>query len=315
VVQYHASARLTARGRLALLHAVEDGRTVTAACRGFGVSRRTYYRWRARYQVGGAAGLVDRSSRPHRSPRRLALEHERAIAELRSQRGWGPDRIAVVLRLSRATVHRAIRRLGLQRQPRVREPVRRYQRQHPGELVHVDTKKLGSLKHGIGQRISHSHQNHIHTPAGYVVLYAAIDDATRLGYTEQLSDERGETAAAFLVRASGFFAQHGIRTERVLTDNGSPFRSNAWSIACADLGMRQRYTRPYRPQTNGKVERFFRTLLDECLYAQSFTSDHERAAGLGTFVCYYNTERPHLGLRGLTPHQRLALDRSVLPTS
>jgi transposase len=198
VVQYHASARLTARGRLALLQAVENGGSVTAVCRGFGVSRRTYYRWRMRYRTQGTAGLVDRSSRPHRSPRRLALEHEQAIAELRSQRGWGPDRIAVVLRLGRATVHRAIRRLGLQRQPRVREPVRRYERQQPGELVHVDTKKLGSLKHGIGQRISHNHQNRVRTPAGYVVLYAAIDDATRLGYTEQLGDERSETAAAFL---------------------------------------------------------------------------------------------------------------------
>jgi transposase InsO family protein len=315
VVQYHPSARLTARGRLALLQAVEHGASVTTACLGFGVSRRTYYRWRARYGVHGPAGLVDRSSRPHRSPHRLALEHERAIAELRRQRNWGPDRIAVVLGLGRATVHRAIRRLGLQRQPRVREPVRRYQRQHPGELVHVDTKKLGSLKHGLGQRISHDRQRHIKSPVGYVVLYAAVDDATRLGYTEQLSDERGETAAAFLVRASAFLAEHGIRTERVLTDNGSPFRSHAWMTACTDLGVRQRYTRPYRPQTNGKVERFFRTLMDECLYAQSFASDRDRADALDSFVCYYNAERPHLGLRGLTPRQRLALASAVLPTS
>jgi len=315
VVQYHASARLTARGRLALLQAVEHGTSVTAACRGFGVSRRTYYRWRARYHVHGRAGLVDRSSRPHRSPRRLAVEHERAIAELRSQRGWGPDRIAVILGLGRATVHRAICRLGLQRQPRIREPVRRYQRQHPGELVHVDTKKLGSLKHGRGQRISHDRQPHIKSPVGYVVVYAAIDDATRLAYAEQLGDERAETAAAFLVRASAFFAEHGITTERVLTDNGSPFRSHAWATACEDLGVRRRYTRPYRPQTNGKVERFFRTLLDECLYAQSFTSDRERAGALDVFVCYYNAERPHLGLHGLTPAQRLAREPGLLPTS
>jgi transposase InsO family protein len=142
-------------------------------------------------------------------------------------------------------------------------------------------------------------------------VYAAIDDATRLGYTEQLGDERGETAAAFLVRASSFFAEQGIRTERVLTDNGSPFRSKAWANACTDLAVRQRYTRPYRPQTNGKVERFFRTLLDECLYAQSFTSDRARADALDAFVCYYNAERPHLGLRGLTPRQRLALPPSL----
>ena len=148
---------------------------------------------------------MDRSSRPHRSARRLALEHERAIAELRIQRNWGPDRIAVVLGLGRATVHRALRRLGLQRKPRLREPVRRYQRQHAGELVHVDTKKLGSLRHGIGRRIDHDREPRpSKTPVGYVVLYAAIDDATRLGYTEQLGDERGETAAGFLVRATAF---------------------------------------------------------------------------------------------------------------
>jgi transposase InsO family protein len=315
VVQYHASARLTARGRLALMQAVEHGRSVTATCRGFGVSRRTYYRWRARYRAHGVAGLVDRSSRPHRSPRRLALEHERTIAELRQQRQWGPDRIAAVTGFGRATVHRVIRRLGLQRRPRVREPVRRYQRQQPGELVHVDTKKLASLNHRLGQRISHDRQNHPRTPVGYQVIYAAIDDATRLGYTEQLGDERGETAAAFLVRASTFFAEQGVGVQRVLTDNGSPFRSHAWAVACADLGVRQRYTRPYRPQTNGKVERFFRTLLDECLYAQSFGSDHERGLGLTSFLCYYNAERPHLGLRGLTPRQRLALSPAVLPTS
>jgi transposase InsO family protein len=221
----------------------------------------------------------------------------------------------VGLGLGRATVHRAIRRLGLQRPPRVRARVRRYQRQQPGELVHVDTKKLGSLKHGLGQRISHDRQRHIKSPVGYVVLYAAIDDATRLGYTEQLGDERAETAAAFLVRASAFFAEHGVIAERVLTDNGSPFRSHAWTTACADLAVRQRYTRPYRPQTNGKVERFFRTLLDECLYAQSYPSDRERAEALDAFMCYYNAERPHLALRGLTPHQRLAQSSTVLPTS
>ena len=315
MVQYHASARLTARGRLALLEAVEHGATVTSACRGFGVSRRTYYRWRARYETHGSSGLVDRSSRPHYSPRRLAVEHEHAITELRRQRGWGPDRIAAVLGLGRATVHRVIQRVGLQRQPRIREPVRRYQRQHAGELVHVDTKKLASLRHGIGHRISHDRQRRLYTPAGYVVLYAAIDDATRLGYVEQLADERGETAAAFLVRANAFFAHQGITTQRVLTDNGSPFRSRSWATACADLALRPRYTRPYRPQTNGKVERFFRTLVDEFVYAQPFASDHARAEALDQFLCYYNKERPHLGLGGLTPLQRLALPPAVSPTS
>jgi transposase InsO family protein len=310
VVQYHASARLTARGRLALLQGAEQNGSVTASCRRFGVSRRTYYRWRARYRAHGNAGLLDRSSRPHHSPRRLAVEHERAIAELRRQRGWGPDRIAAVLGLSRATVHRTIRRLGLQRRPPPREPALRYERERAGELVHVDTKKLGSLRRGIGHRLDHNREWRPAkmTPAGYVVLYAAIDDATRLAYTEYLRDERSETAAGFLNRAIGFFASHGIVTQRVLTDNGSPFVSHLWAAACTAHGVHRRHTRPYRPQTNGKVERFFRTALEECLYVQSFASDTERAAALQQFVCYYNTERPHLALRGLTPLQRLALE-------
>ena len=317
MVQYHPSARLTARGRLALLQAVEQGASVTATCRRFAVARRTYYRWRARYRSDGAAGLVDRSSRPHHSPRRLPVEHERAIAELRQQRGWGPDRIAVVLHLSRATVHRIIRRLGLQRQRPAREPAVRYQREYAGELVHIDTKKLGSLRRGIGHRLDHSREWRPSkmTPAGYVVLYAAVDDATRLAYTEYLHDERSETASAFLERAVSFFASHGITTQRVLTDNGSAFVSHVWAAACTTLGLRRRYTRPYRPQTNGKVERFFRTTLDECLYVQSFLSDQERAAALEAFVCYYNATRPHLALRGLTPLQRLAQELALLPTS
>ncbi len=174
--------------RLLLLQAAECGESVTGTCRGFGVSRRAYYRWRARYRSHGAAGLVDRSSRPHHSARRLGVDHECAIAELRRQHGWGPDRIAAVLGLSRATVHRTIRRLGLQRQRPPREPVFRYQREHAGELLHVDTKKLGNLRRGIGHRLDHNREWRPSkmTPAGYVVLYAAVDDATRLAYTEYL---------------------------------------------------------------------------------------------------------------------------------
>jgi transposase InsO family protein len=195
--------------------------------------------------------------------------------------------------------------------------VQRYQREHPGELLHIDTKKLGSLRRGVGRRVDHTREPAPSrtTPAGYVVLYAAVDDASRLAYTEVLADERGETAAAFMTRAVRFFSQHGIHTERILTDNGSPFVSGAWLAACADFGVRHRRTRPYRPQTNGKVERFFRTTLEECLYVQSFDSDAHRDAALQAFVCYYNTERPHLGLHGLTPFQRLACEPRLLPTS
>lgn len=317
MVQYHPSARLTARGRLALLEMVERGASVTASCARFGVSRRTYYRWRSRYRVCGSAGLVDRSSRPHRSPRRLSLEQEQAIARVRQERGWGPDRIAIRLGLAHATVHRAIRRLGLQRQRPPREPIRRYQHEQPGALVHIDTKKLASFRRGLGRRVDHARENRPSkaTLAGYVVMYAAIDDASRLAYTETLADERGETAAGFLQRAISYFSECGIRSQRVLTDNGSPFVSEAWRASCAKAGLRHRRTRPYRPQTNGKVERFFRTALDECLKLQSFGTDADRAAALNQFVWYYNTDRPHLGLGGLTPSQRLALAPAVVPTS
>lgn len=317
MVQYHPSARLTARGRLALLEMVEQGASVTASCARFGVSRRTYYRWRSRYRAGGGAALVDRSSRPHRSPHRLSSEHEQAIARVRQERGWGPDRIALRLGLAHATVHRAIQRLGLQRQRPAREAVQRYEHAQPGALLHIDTKKLASFRRGLGRRVDHARERRPSKAllGGYVVVYAAIDDASRLAYTETLADERGPTAAGFLQRAIGYFSACGIRSQRVLTDNGSPFVSDAWRTSCAEAGVRHRRTRPYRPQTNGKVERFFRTALEECLTLRSFGTDADRAAALNQFVWYYNTERPHLGLAGLTPSQRLALASAMVPTS
>ena len=302
--RYHPHARLTARGRQALIRAVEEGATVVAACAAAGVSRTTYYRWRRRYAAEGASGLGDRSSRPHCPRRALSPAQERRVAGLRRQRGWGPDRIAAVLGLPRATVHRAIRRLGLSHARPAAPPVTRYERAAPGELLHVDTKKLGRIVGGPRHRATGDRRDRVRG-AGWTLLYAALDDATRLAYTELLPDELGATAAGFLCRAHAHFVARGVPVRRVLTDNGSPFRSRAWHAACAAIGTEPRFTRPYRPQTNGKVERWFQTVLRECLYARPLASDTDRALALRRFVRYYNAERPHLALRGHTPAQRL----------
>ena len=303
--RYHPHARLTARGREALLRAVEEGTTVTAACAAAGVSRTTYYRWRQRCAEEGVAGLGDRSSRPRCPRRALTAAQEGRVARLRRRRGWGPDRIAAALALPRATVHRAIRRLGLSRPKAARPAAVRYERAAPGELLHVDTKKLGRIAAGPGHRATGDRRDTVRG-AGWALLYAAVDDASRAVYAEVLPDELGVTAAGFLRRATAHFAGRGVAVQRVLTDNGSPFVSHAWTAACGELGASPRRTRPYRPQTNGKVERWFQTVLRECLYARPIASERERALALRRFVRYYNTRRPHLALRGLTPLQRLA---------
>ena len=283
--RYHPHARLTARGRWALLRAVEEGASVTASCAAAGVSRTTYYRWRRRAAEGerGPAGLADRSSRPHCPRRRLTAAQEGELVRLRRARGWGPDRLAHALGLPRATVHRAIRRLGLARQRAVPPPPVRYERAAPGELLHVDTKKLGRILGGPGHR-AHGDRSVRARGAGWSLLYAAVDDASRTVYAEVLPDELGATAAGFLRRAAAHFAGCGVAVERVLTDNGSPFVSRAWRAACAETGAAPRRTRPYRPQTNGKVERWFQSALRECLYAHPLASAAEREAALGAGV-------------------------------
>jgi transposase InsO family protein len=311
VQRYHPHARLTARGRESLLRAVDEGATVVAACAAASVSRTTYYRWRRRYAAEGAAGLGDRSSRPHCPRRALSVAQERRVTRLRRERAWGPDRIAAALALPRATVHRAIRRLGLALPKEPRPAAVRYERAAPGELLHVDTKKLGRIMGGPGHRATGDRRDTVRG-AGWSLLYAALDDATRAVYAEVLPDETGPTAANFLRRAGAHFAGRGVTVERVLTDNGSPFVSRAWRDACGELGATPKRTRPYRPQTNGKVERWFQTALRECLYAHPLSSERARTLALRAFVRYYNSERPHLALRGRTPLKRLA---ELSPTS
>lgn len=304
MVHCHPNARLTPRGRAEIFLAVEAGATVVAACLMFSVSRRCYYRWLPRWQAARRAGLHDRSSRPLSSPQRLSLETERVIAGLRLATGWGPDRIAAYLGLARATVHRVIRRVGLARPAPLREPVVRYEYATPGGLLHLDTKKLGR----IGDRPGHRATGDRRVPSGgrgWEVLHVAIDDASRLVYAELLPDETGRTTAVFSIRALRWFRRRGVTVERILTDNGAGYRSRAFARVARWTGCRLIRTRPYRPQTNGKVERWIGSALRECLYLEVFHSSEQRRRRLAAFIDYYNAERPHLALQGSPPLVRL----------
>ncbi|HEX2766062.1 MAG TPA: IS481 family transposase [Candidatus Limnocylindria bacterium] len=304
MVHCHPNARLTPRGRAEVFAAVEAGMTVVAACLAFNISRRCYYRWRPRWQAGRQAGLVDRSSRPLTSPQRLSAETERLIAGLRITTGWGPDRIAAYLGLARASVHRAIRRCGLSRPKPIRLPVIRYEYAVPGGLLHLDTKKLGRIVDHAGHRAHGDRRSRVRG-AGWEVLHVALDDASRLVYAELLPDERAGTTAAFTVRALRWFRERGVTVERILTDNGPGYRSLAFARVARWAGIRLIRTRPYRPQTNGKVERWIGSALRECLYLEVFHSAEQRWWGLAAWIDHYNRERPHLALNGSPPLVRL----------
>jgi len=301
----HANAHLTPRGRAKVFEAVEAGMTVSAACVAFRVSRRWYYRWQPRWRAEGRRGLIDRSSRPRRSPQLLSRSHEEHVVQLRQQLGWGPDRIADLTGVPRSTVHRVIRRRGLQAVPPPKAPVVRYQYANPGDMLHVDTKKLGKIVGGPGHR-AHGNRSRRHEGAGWDMLHVAVDDCTRLVYCEVLPDERGRTAAHFLIRAVRWFRARDIRVDRVLSDNGSPYRSKAWRRVCRAAGVRHRFTRPYHPQTNGKAERWIRSVLSECLYLEVFSSSEQRRQRLDRWLGWYNSQRPHRALNGLPPARRLA---------
>jgi transposase InsO family protein len=307
----HRNAPLTETGRLRLARCVvEDGWPVRRAAERFQVSRTTAARWAARYRQSGAAGMADRSSRPHRCPSQLPARTERRIIKLRVARRLGPARIAWALQLNPSTVHQVLRRYGCPRLAHLdraaKIPVRRYERDRPGELIHVDVKKLGNIPDGGGHRV-HGQQagrrsrQATATPAGrtrhgnpilgYGYLHTALDDHSRLAYTEILPDERKDTAAAFLHRAHAWYTSHGITIERVISDNGSCYRSKLWTLTCDQLGITPRRARPYRPQTNGKVERFHRTLADEWAYAQPYRPENERRRALPDWLHTYNNHR------------------------
>jgi transposase InsO family protein len=321
----HRNAPLTETGRLRLARCVVDnGWPVRRAAERFQVSATTAARWATRYRQHGAAGMADRSCRPHHCPNQLPRRTERRIIGLRISQRLGPARIAFRLGLNPSTVHRVLERY---RCPRLAcldrataVPVRRYERDRPGELVHVDVKKLGNIPDGggwrfLGQQAGRHNKQATTTAAGrtrygnpihgYGYLHTALDDHSRLAYTEILADERKETAVTFLHRAHTWYATLGITIERILSDNGSCYRSRDWAAACAQLHITHKRTRPYRPQTNGKVERYHRTLTDEWAYARPYTSETQRRAALPGWLHTYNNHRGHTALGGYPPASRV----------
>jgi transposase InsO family protein len=307
----HANAPLSPTGRLRLARCVVDDRwSYRRAAERFQVSPTTAKRWADRYRQAGEAGLVDRSSRPHRCPDQTPTRTERRIIKLRCTRRWGPARIGHHLGLQPSTVHNVLRRYRLPRldclDRATGRSVRRYEHHQPGELVHVDVKKLGKIPDGGGHKVlgraAGKKVKGVARP-GYAFIHNAVDDHSRLAYSEIASDEKKETAAAFWRRAEAFFAAHGIVVRRVLTDNGSCYRSLTFAEALGPIVHKR--TRPYRPQTNGKVERFNRTLLEEWAYARVYLSEADRVAAYPGWLHHYNHHRGHTSLRGLPPISRV----------
>ncbi|UYM23986.1 IS481 family transposase [Streptomyces albus] len=266
----HRNAPLTETGRLRLARCVvEDGWPLRRAAERFQVSPTTAQRWAERYRLLGEAGMTDRSSRPRHSPQRTPTRTERRIIKVRVLRRWGPARIAHLLDLVPSTVHRVLTRFGLARLTHLDRAtgraIRRYEREHPGELVHVDIKKLGNIPDGGGHKVlGRQAYRKTRKNTGYSYIHTAVDDHSRLAYSEIHTDEKKDTATGFWTRAHAYFTSVGITVERVLTDNGACYKSHTWRDTLAAAGITHKRTRPYRPQTNGKVERLNRTLLDEC---------------------------------------------------
>jgi transposase InsO family protein len=305
---FHPRAKLTVHGRRLLVERVlELGWSVPMAAEAQGCSPATGYKWIRRFTAEGPDGLQDRSSRPHRSPARLSTRREVAILLRRQTTLEGPHRIAWALGEAPSTVHRVLRRLGAPRLRDLDRPTRtvvRYERGRPGELVHVDVKKQGRIPAGGGWRVHGKavrRGSRVKRGAGYDFIHAAVDDRSRLAYAEILADERKETASAFMTRAIGFFSERGVRVERVLTDNGSCYRSRPFAQVLAEAGIGHRRTRPYRPQTNGKVERFNLTLKWEWAYARPYVTNASRAEALERWLHHYNYHRPHMAHEGRTP--------------
>jgi transposase InsO family protein len=299
----HPNARLTPLGRALLARRIRSGWTITAAARAAGISRQTGSKWWHRFERGV---LTDRSSAVHRQARRHPAELVAGLCARRRERRVGPHRLAWEAGLARSSVYAILRREGLSRLDRLdpRPPVVRYERDRPGELIHLDTKQLGRIGPGGGHRIHGVGVKDKHRGIGWDRVHLAIDDHSRLAYAEELVDEHPATTAAFLHRAWRFYASHGITIERILTDNGGCYRSRVFAAACAELGIGHRWTRPYRPQTNGKAERMVRTLLAEWAYATPFADTAERIAELPRFVDFYNRRRPHWSLAGQPPISR-----------
>jgi transposase InsO family protein len=315
---------LTPRQRLRLARqVVDEGWSVSAAAHYFRVSYPTAAKWARRYVELGVEGMADRSSRPHAHPNRTPQAVVRRIVHLRIRKRLGPVQIAGRLGLSASTVHAVLVRCKLNRlshvDVRTGEPARRYEHERPGALIHVDVKKLGNIPRGGGWRFVGRQQGdwnrqstpglarskHRHEVLGYAFVHTVIDDNSRVAYAEIHDNEKADTAIGVLRRAVSWFADHNVTVERVLSDNGSAYRSHAWRHACHDLSITPKFTRPRRPQTNGKIERFHRTMADGWAYSKHYNSESARRAALPAWLHFYNHHRPHTAIGKHPPISRL----------
>jgi transposase InsO family protein len=308
----HKNARLTPRGREWIVRQIASGQTPKAVGEAVGVCPRTVRKWVRRYQSEGLSGLADRSSRPHRLYRPTPQMIVERVEALRGQRRPGKA-IAAEVGVSAATVSRILKRLGLNKLNALEpaEPIRRYEREHPGELIHLDTKKLGKID-GIGHRITGERRGQSNRRSrgeglGWEFVHVCIDDASRLAFVQVMKDEKKASAVAFLKAAVAYYASLGVRVQRVMTDNGSCYRSFAFRNACRRLGLRHIRTKPYTPKTNGKAERFIQTSLREWAYARAYNHSRERTAELPRWLHDYNWHRPHGSIGAKPPISRLAL--------
>ena len=305
----HRNAKLTPSGRHVLVQRIASGRPAAHVAAEMGVARKTAYKWWQRWLSEGEAGLEDRSSRPRRSPARVPYSLEKRIVRLRRRKKLGPARIAWRLGMAPSTVYRVLCRRRLNRLTWIDRPtgeyIRRYEHRYTGDLVHVDIKKLGRIPHGGGWRVHGRGQVSRHGRVGYAYIHSAVDDHSRLAYSEVLANEQATTTVGFWQRAIAWFADHGVTVRSLLTDNGSAYRSADFREACRLAGTRHRRTRPYRPQTNGKVERFNRTLLDEWAYVRVYHTESARTAALDRFLHGYNHHRRHTSLGGQPPISRV----------
>jgi len=313
----HKNARMTPIGRERLVQMVVGGQTPEAAARVVGVCPRTVRKWVARFKAEGKAGLMDRSSRPKRLYRPTPAAIVKQVEVLRRQRFTGKH-IAEQLRVSPATVSRILRRLGLNRMRDLEpaEPVRRYEREHPGEMIHIDIKKLGRFEqigHRItGDRTRQSSRRGNGSGAGWEFVHVCIDDHSRIAFSQIKPDEKADSAVPFLKAAVAYYKSLGVKVERVMTDNGPCYISSAFREACIDLGIKHIRTRPYTPRTNGKAERFIQTSLREWAYAQAYPTSDRRAEQLPIWLHRYNWHRPHSGIKSQTPISRLGLSKDNL---
>ena len=307
----HKNARLTVVRRLELVRDIIDqGFTPCTAAAVHGVSGPSARKWLGRYLAEGETGLRDRSSKPKHSPRKIKPEKALAIVELRRRR-LTQGRIAATTGVSKSTVSRVLKRAGLSRLSDLEpsEPAVRYEHDHPGDLVHVDIKKLGRIER-LGHRIPGGARGTVR--AGYEALFVAVDDHSRIGFTDVYPDQGELSAVQFLHNLVAYYRSLGVRVRRILTDNGSAFNAKSFAHACEQLGLKHSFTRPYRPQTNGKAERFIQSALREWAYGIAYNHSRERTLMLERWIHHYNWHRPHQGINGLAPISRLAQSRNDL---